>query len=177
MSEYGIIVAADNSDLSRPGRKVDSRKPRWSVDLEANPPHMNIITTAGGLTAFNDSPSTPGNLSQQETLLSVKHHLDFTPLCLVYFYVLSYNGNSVAVPAKDYASGAYIMSGSVGTLNDDISYEADTSEFRIVHRMDTYGFGTNYNSTAPNFQIQVKYYIMPIDMQTSIYRYMGPLLP
>jgi hypothetical protein len=153
---YGILIAEDGKRINHGRNKVDSRRPRLNVDLEADPPHMQIRELFAG-TALAD-PGGTSDIVQKETLFAMEHHYDFTPLAFAYFYVEQYSPDPAQVGG--YSGDYYVMSGSAGTIFDAITYEVDQDGFRIIHRLESYGFSTGYQSPAPQYKFKVKFYIM-----------------
>jgi hypothetical protein len=160
MSEFGILIAEDGSNIREGRNKLDSRRRTLILDLEADPAHMQIIEVTGG-NAYTDSGGTDRS---SDLLYTMKHNLNFVPLVDCYFYVQSYDGNSSTSPAGGYAGEFYPMSGSAGTVSDFISYEVDKTEIRLVHYFDRFGFTTGYTSDAPKYRFKVKFYIYSIDI-------------
>ena len=165
MSEYGIIIAEDGQTIRSGRAKVDSRRARWIVDLEADPKHMDLILTTAG-TALADR----GNFeTQRETLATIDHKYGFTPVVAVYFYVISDNGSTNTGLAQQYTGELLVLSGTSGIVNDAVTYEVDKNQLRIYHSLFTRGFPPNYTSPAPKYSLRVKYYIMAVDSGSNGY--------
>lgn len=159
MSEFGILIAEDGQNIKNGRNKVDSRRKTLIVDLEADPPHLQVVEMSGG----NSYTDSGGNGRQQDVLFRMDHKLNFAPLVDCYFYVLSVDGNTADSAAGGYAGAFYPLSGSLGTLFDGLSFEADKKELRIMHYFDKYGFNTGFVSPANRFKFRVKFYIYSID--------------
>ena len=157
---YGILIAEDGQSIRSARNKVDSRRKTLIVDLEADPPHMDIVETLGGNT-YTDSGGTGRT---QDLLYSMKHKLGFAPLVDCYFYVVSVDNATTDSAVDGYGSGVYFLSGSSGTVIDALTFEADKTDFRIVHNFDKHGFTTGFVSPAPRFKFRVKFYIYSIDI-------------
>lgn len=163
---YGLIIAADGTAINHERNKVDTRRPHFIVDLEADPAHMQIWNGSAG-TAYTD----PGTLTtQKEILFSVKHTYKFVPFSIAYFYINSYQGQTTDPAVTGYGGEFYLLSGSNGGVNDVITYEVTATEFRIIHELLSFGLGpTGYVSPAPDFNINVKFYISAADTGTTGY--------
>lgn len=153
----GIFIAKNKKSVGGNRNQYDSTKPHLMVSLVKNPPHMDTLVMVGG-TAL----SLPGAGSTEETLLTIKHNLPYTPEIMIYFYVAS---------TEEYASSRFIFSGSNGTISDVIYADVDDTNVKIKHSLDTY-FGA-YTSTAPDFSLRVKYYILSNDSHTGRYNTRG----
>lgn len=156
-NDFGILIAEDGDSIKHRA-KVDSRRKTLILDLEADPPHMQIITTTGGST-YTDT----GTGRSRDVLFSMDHELGFAALADVYFYVKTVDGSTTDPNVNEYGGEAYFLSGTLGTYADIISYEVDVDEFRIVHYFDRFGFDTGIVSPAPNYLFQIKFYIYSID--------------
>lgn len=157
--KYGILIAEDGKNIRNGRNKVDSRRRTLILDLEADPPHMQIVEITGG----NSYTDSGGEGRSQDLLFDMKHKLGYAPLVDCYFYVTSVDGATTNPAVGGYGNGAYFLSGSAGTLADTVSFEADKDTFRLVHNFDKYGNTTGFVSPAPRYKFKVKFYIYSID--------------
>jgi hypothetical protein len=157
--KYGILIAEDGQSIRNARNKLDSRRRTLILDLEADPPHMQIVEVGGG-NSYTDSGGTGRS---QDLLFSMKHKLGFAPLVDCYFYVASVDNATTDSAVTGYGSQVYFLSGSAGTLADTVSFEATKEEFKLVHNFDKYGFTTGFVSPAPRYKFRVKFYIYSID--------------
>ena len=124
----------------------DSRKPRPQIALGRDPKHLDIFTAKG--TAISIASAGPN--SAQEVLFSMKHNLGYKPEVLVYYYNTS---------DKTYSIGTYIIPDASFPINDVITKSVNSTTFSIVHNLDSSGFPFDYTSTAPNYELRIKYMI------------------
>ncbi len=153
----GIFIAKNKKSVGRGRNQYDSTLPHLMVSLVKNPPHMDTTIIPGG-TAL----ALTGVGSTEETLLTIQHNLPYTPEIMIYFYVTS---------TEEYASNNFVFSGSNGTITDVIYADVDDTSVKIKHSLDTY-FGA-YTSTAPDFSLRIKYYILSNDSHVGRYNTRG----
>lgn len=157
---FGLLIAEDGRTVSNYRPKYDSRRRSLILDLERNPKHMDIQTTQGG-SSYTEAGQL--GLVGSDVLYRVNHNLGFVPICEAFIYVTKYNGDPNDLRAGGYASDVYYLSGGAGTISDRFTWEADATEFRLVHYLDAYGFNTNYVSDAQKYEFRTKFYIYSID--------------
>lgn len=165
MSDHGLLVFGQSGSPTSKENDYDSRKTRMQTLLVTKPDHLAIIDNFVGGTALVSNAST----QQREILARFNHNLPYTPEVFMYFYVKSYGGSTTVGQAGGYQGGAYLYSGSAGTVDDAISLEVDATEVRIVHTLDDLGFGGGYVSTAPNYLLRIKYYVTSNDSHVPSY--------
>lgn len=153
----GIFIAKNKKSVGRGRNQYDSTLPHLMVNLIKNPPHIDALIMSGG-TAL----ALTGVGSTEETLLEIKHNLPYTPEVMIYFYVTS---------TEEYSSGRFVYSGSNGTVTDVVYADVDDTNVKIKHSLDAY-FGA-YTSTAPDFTLRVKYYILSNDSHMGRYNTRG----
>jgi hypothetical protein len=165
----GIIIMENGKIIGEDRPRYDSRRPRWQVNLKANPAHLAVLRFTGG-TAFVGSA---GVVSQQEeTLLEIEHKLPYTPDVLAYFYAQSYAGSEIDPKAQRYAADTFIYSGSAGTVADNLFIRVSATSLKVVHQLDNFN-GIAYTSDANQYVIRFKYYILSNDCGLSSYHTRG----
>lgn len=165
----GIVIAEPGKMLGEGRPRYDSRRGRWQVDLTARPEHLKIETFVGG-SAF---VASSGAVSDQlETLLDVRHGLEYTPEVLAYFYAVTYGGSDTHPKAAKYGNGVLIYSGSAGTIADNLYISVDRTSLKVIHELDNF-WPINYNSDANQYVIRMKYYILSNDSGVASYNTRG----
>ena len=154
----GIFIAKNKKSVGRGRNQYDSTKPHLMVSLIKNPPHLDGLIMPGG-TAL----TLAGIGSTEETLLTIKHNLPYTPELMIYFYVTS---------TEEYATGRFVFSGSSGGLADVIYADVDDTNVKIKHSLETWYFG-GATSNAPDFTLRIKYYILSNDSHVGRYNTRG----
>lgn len=133
----------------------DSRRRRWQVALDRDPPHLGLFNVKG--TAI---VADAGNgYYAEETLATIRHDLGYKPVPLVYYYVLTpFTGNPFIGTANEYSGGTYVYAG--GVFNDLLVWEVDETNLYIKHILDDTLFKFGRTSDAPDRgDIRVKYLI------------------
>lgn len=163
----GFFIAEDGESVNSGKMKFTSKYPHLNASLKQDPAHLDVVITPGG-TAFvmGAAPS-----SQTETLLTTPHHLPYTPEIMIYYYAISYGGDTGHVLAGKYYVDRFLLGYSASY--DDILYaEVDDTNFYVKHYMANY-FSSGQTSTAPNWSIRIKYYILSNDSGTTSYNTSG----
>lgn len=161
---YGLLIAEDGQTIRTGRNKVDSRRRTLILDLEADPAHMRIVELLGGNT-YTDSGGTGRT---KDILSTFEHKLGFTPLVDCYFYVETVDGLTVDAAVGGYANGFYPLSGTGNTVADIVSFEANSTNFDLVHYFDKFGGATGYVSPADRYKFRVKIYIYSIDIGRAV---------
>lgn len=121
---------------------------------------MDILEMTGG-TAL----TLPAVGSTEETLFEIEHKLPYTPEVMVFFYMAASDG----LATEEYAVDRLIYSGSIGTMTDVIYASVDERYFRLKHLFERYFDAAPTTSTAPQFSLRVKYYILSNDSHIEEY--------
>lgn len=171
MSDFALLASTDGKTLNGGNDNdiaYDSRHKHLQVDLNADPPHMNVYTE-NRLTAIAVN-STPGNYVE-EVLVSIDHKLPFVPRCAVYFYVSNAPVGNTNI--GQYVGSHFYLSGTSGSISDVIFYRVNETKFEIVHANQNILSGTGYTSDGPQWQFRVKYMIQN---NADSAPYLGPLV-
>jgi hypothetical protein len=147
MSDVGLFIASANTTVSDNELDFDSRRKHLLVDLDASPRHFDIVNLTG------TNISTPDGSYREEILLTIPHHLPYTPKVETYIFV-SGNFNLYAGSGSYYRT-YYPYSGSSPT-SDLVIGSADATNYYIKHTLVSPGA---YTSNAASFPLQIKYYI------------------
>lgn len=147
----GITFAGEGGSMRTKEAEYTTLRRHLHVDMEADPPHLDIVELRG-----TNIAASQGSFAL-ETLLTIKHGLPFKPHCMGYFYVKDHTTDPSIVGA--YADGAYYYSGAAGTIEDKIFWDADDTNFYIQHRLDNFSVSGTVTSTAARFLMRVKYFI------------------
>lgn len=157
------IYVSDKGDFGENKLLYDSRDSHYLVSLVADPPHLDRFKLKGGTLL-----SVPANDTQEEVIYSVDHELDYTPECLVYFYLEDVGTDTSGVATEGRYSGSVFYRALTGAGSDLLLLKVNNKRMDIVHR--TIGdFAVPVNSVIQDYTFTVKYYIFSLDSGTGEY--------
>lgn len=166
-SNRGFFIANDGKGVSSGDLKFDTSRPHLSASLKMDPPHLDILETVGGTNFVLGAAPT----SRSETLFTTPHKLPYTPELLIYYYAVSYNNDPNHANAGVYYVDRFLY-GYSASYTDILYAEVDGTNFYIKHYMENY-FSSGQTSTAANWLIRVKYYILSNDSGVTSYNTSG----
>lgn len=148
MTDTGIFIAKDGTNVSSNDLQFDSRNKHLLVDLDASPKHFDVIN----LTGTNLSSTGP---EVSETLFTIPHKLSYVPKIETYIFV---NGRfNLYTGSGSYYRTLYPYSGGGAGYYDRVIGEVDNTNYYIRHKIST--AGSPFTSNAASFPLQIKYYI------------------
>lgn len=134
--DFGLAFADENRSMRDKTWRYDSRKKKWTVDLKADPKHLDLFELSGG-TQFTLNYGTPGGETAEETLFRIEHKMPFPPEFLCFFYM-------VDAPFAG-AIGGYSSNSVLMLLDNDegaaetIYATVDDTYFYIKHYAEAFG--------------------------------------
>lgn len=161
-SGTGLLVFA-SGDSNPNDATYDSRRQRLQASLGDTPAHLALLDNFSGGTALAGA-ITP----VREILLPIPHNLPYTPEVLIYFFAKAYKGSTTDPLTGGYGGGSYIYPTTGPAYFDRIFVEVNATSVNIVHQLDDFD-GTAFTSTAPNFTLRIKYYILSNDSHVASY--------
>lgn len=154
MSDYGIAIAANGKSMQSGNWKFDSRKKKWTVDLQADPPHVKLFEMNGGTKFVLDSSLT---LNSEEILFKVEHKMPWPPKFLCYFfYIDAPLGFADSIGYYGF-NNAFMLVNNIEAGGEGLYAEVDDTYFYIKHYAETYGVGsgnTTFYGSDYNFRIK-----------------------
>lgn len=150
-ASYGMNFAADGGDAIH-NPTYSTTQNRLQIDLNNPAPLFdNLIISAG--TGSSVDFSVAEEISEQ--LLVINHNLGYVPQVLSVFSLISKSTGLY----QGYGLGfALLAEGGAG--QDWIDYSINAQTFTINHHNESFGGDTgSYTSTAPDFNLWVKYLI------------------
>lgn len=155
-NEFGVAFAEDGKDMADGKWHFDSRKPKWTVDIKATPPHLKVFPMDGG-TKWTIGP-TPAYM--EEVLFSVEHHMLFPPEFLCFFYITDAPAGH-AVEIGHYTSNQSFMNYNNITLGAEGLFAfVDDKYFYIKHYAETYINPTTSTFDGSDFKFRVRYELL-----------------
>jgi hypothetical protein len=127
----GIGIAQPNRDM-RDGKWLnDSRLPKLLIDLDKDPPHVDVIETlAGGTKWFVGA----GQVKQyEETLFEIEHKLPFKPTFYCYFYTKDVPSGFSASIGQYTFQHAFMLSNAIGLGEEGLYAGVTDTTFYIKH--------------------------------------------
>ncbi len=154
MSDYGLAIARDGKNMGDGAWKFDSRKKKWTVDVNADPKHVRLFEMNGGTKFVLDAAMT---LYTDEILLRVEHKMPWPPKFLCYFYYIDAPlGFADSIGYYGF-NNAFMLSNNISAGGEGLWAEVDATYFYIKHYAETYGAGagnTTFYGSDYNFRIK-----------------------
>lgn len=160
-SDYGMAFASPNKSMASGDWINDTRKKKWSVDLDAKPPRIFILDDFEGGTVITRAPGTY-NETYEETLFEQEHGFDFAPDFKAYFYVLD-GGSGFGFAIGGYApQKIYTLINSVPLGTELYWAEVDETYFRIRRQVNigTVTGSSDYTYPGSSFVFRIRVMIM-----------------
>lgn len=164
-SDFGIAIAADRQTM-RDGRwQNDTRKKKWTVDVEHDPPHLQIIGDPdkgevfdGGTKFTLDKGSS---VYLEETLFTIKHGMPFPPAFLCYFYTRDAPSGLSAIIGQYQQNRATMLTNAVGVGQEGLFAGVNDTHFYIKHFVETFGLGSgNHTFYGSDFKFRVRFELL-----------------
>lgn len=154
MADFGIAIAQDDHDM-RDGRwKFDSRRPKVTVDVHADPPHLNVLNNFAGGTKWSMSPNT----TYEEVLHRVEHKMPFKPKFLCFFYILDTPVTLAGLIGQYDINRTFMLVNSFPNGTEQLYAKVDEKYFYIMHRADN---GANsLTAYGQDYKYRIRYEIM-----------------
>lgn len=144
MSKYGVITKDGGQET------FNSSKKHLLVNLNADPPHFDVIQLKGSAISIGGAGST------SEIIAKVKHNLPYTPMVAAYFWLTSEVTGSGIDTSGTYYRNFYAYSNLGGALQDYVYLLVDDKFVTFEHYLQAPYAVT---SDAPNQPLFCKYYI------------------
>lgn len=142
-NDFGVAFANDDKDMREHSWKYDSRKPKWTVDVKAVPPHLDVFELNGGTKYTRNSA---GSSYIEETLFQIEHKMPWPPQFLAFFYTLDTPtglGSLIGTYTQDHA---FMLTNTPATGEEGLYAQVDDTYFYIKHFVETFGLGVGNNT-------------------------------
>lgn len=159
-NDFGIATAADRQSMSDGRWQNDTRKTKWTVDLDQDPPHLQIIETLPGGTRWTANKSEQVLL--EETLFAMKHGMPFPPAFLCFFYTKDAPADYAFTIGQYQQNRATMLTNAIGIGEEGLYAKVDKTYFYIKHFVETFASGTNANHTFSGdlFKFRVRFELL-----------------
>lgn len=157
----GLVIANADGNL-RQHQIYDTRKKKLTVDVNIEPPHLNIIESLSGGTKF--SVAAADTSLKEETLLTIPHQLGFKPMFLVYFYPTK-TPDLFSGSLRQYSINMAFMLYNAIALGDEwLEADADNINLYIKHKAIRFGFGgpDPYVFYGSDYTYRIRYMIFNV---------------
>ena len=156
---FGIAVANGTKGMSEHDWLNDTSKVKWTIDLDRDPPHVQILDNFPGGTKWT-LDSTQNN-SLVETLFAIKHGMPFKPKFLCYFYTKNAPSGFSGSIGQYTLNHAWMLTNAISIGEEGLYAEVDDTYFYIKHFVDTFAFGTGTNTFyGSDYKFRVRFMIL-----------------
>lgn len=159
-SDYGMAVAADRHSMQDGNWLNDTRKPKWSVDVEADPSHLRVLDDFPGGTKFTLTKGA--SAVAEETLFAIKHKMPWSPQVLCFFYTKDApagSANQIGTYTLNTGYMFYDVSGGIG--REVLFADVDEEYFYIKHRAETMAYGSGTHTfSGSDYKFRVRFMIL-----------------
>lgn len=158
MSDYGLAIAAGGKNMQSGEWKFDSRKKKWTVDLQANPSHVKLFEMNGGTKFVLNAGLTQ---SSEEVLFQMEHKMPWPPKFLCYFfYIDAPLGFADSIGYYSFSNASMLIN-NPGAGGEGLYAQVDNENFYIRHYAETYGIGSgNTTFYGSDYKFRVKFELL-----------------
>lgn len=154
----GLAAAADDKSMEDGNWKYDTRLKKLTVDLEANPKHLDVFEMNGGTKWVMNQTIEDSRL---ETLFEIEHGMPFPPEFLCYFYTYDAPAARSGMIGRYSFQRAFMLYNAIALGEEGMYAEVDETHFRIVHYADTFAFGSGSTTMyGSDFKFRVRYELL-----------------
>lgn len=159
-SDYGMAFAAPNKSMREGDWINDTRKKKWTVDIDAKPPRIFILDDFSGGQEISRSAGTYNEVFE-ETLFEQKHGFDFAPAFKAYFYVTDAASGFAFAIGGYAAQKIYTLINSVPFGTEVYWASVDEEYFRIKRRINIGSvLSGTYTYPGSDFKFRIRVMIM-----------------
>lgn len=133
--DSGILIAEDNKAIQDGDIAQDTRLKRWAVDVERDPPHLQVIERRGGT---KWTLNTNNEYYIEEAIFTLKHGMPFPPAFLCFFRTI--DGPDVSAIDAYTQDHAFMLYNAIGLGEEGLYAKVDDENFYIMHFVETFGF-------------------------------------
>lgn len=158
MSDFGLAIADENKNMQDGHWKFDSRKKKWTVNLNANPPHVKIFQMDGGTKYVLNAAASSYS---EEVLFQIEHHMPWPPKVLCFFFFLDAPLGFAGNIGYYSFSIASMLINNPGAGGEGLFAFVDDKYFYIKHYAETYGVGSgNTTFYGSDYKFRIKFEIL-----------------
>lgn len=158
--EFGMAVSNGNRDMNEHDWLNDTSRVKWTVDLDRDPKHVQILDNFPGGTKWTGQPGV--NQSYVETLFAMKHGMPFAPKFLAYFYTKDAPSGFSGIIGQYTLNQAYMLINSVGLGTEGLYAEVDDTYFYIKHFVDSaiFGGGSAFTFYGSDYKFRIRFELL-----------------
>ena len=151
-----MAVAAPNKSMQDGRWQNDSRKQKWTIDVDRDPPPLDVIERPGGTKFVMDTGAVD---YKEEIIFSIKHKMPFPPAFLCYFYTI--DGPHAVLIGRYTQNRAFMTYNAFSIGEEGMFAEVDEEYFYIKHFAETFGFGSgNHTFYGDDFTYRIRYELL-----------------
>lgn len=156
---FGMAVSDSRHDMHEHEWINDTSKVKWTVDLDRDPKHVQIIDNLPGGTKWVMDNAVAQ--SKVETLFAMKHGMPFPPKFLCYFYTKDAPSGFSGAIGQYMINHAFMLVNAVSIGEEGLYCEVDDTYFYIKHFADSFGFGTGNNTYyGSDYKFRVRFELL-----------------
>ncbi len=156
---FGMAVAAEGKSMQDGGWLNDTRKPKWTVDIERDPPHLQVLDNFPGGTKYTLNSAQANSIV--ETLFAMKHNMPFPPQFLCFFYTIDAPSGFANALGRYTQNKAFMVFNAIGLGEEGLYAEVDDEYFYIKHFVDTFAFGSGTNTFyGSDFKFRIRFELL-----------------
>ncbi len=157
--QFGMAVSDGRKDMNEHDWLNDTSKVKWTVDLDRDPKHVQILDNFPGGTKLTLDSAVETHFV--ETLFALKHGMPFPPKFLCYFYTKDAPGGFAGMIGGYTLNHAFMLTNLVGVGEEGLYCEVDDTYFYIKHFVDTFAFGTGTNTFyGSDYKFRVRFELL-----------------
>lgn len=154
--QYGMAFSQPGKSMQDGEWMYDSRKPKWTVELDSEDPHLKIFEVDGG-TKWSLTTDPPQY--REEVLFRVRHKMPYPPAFVCFINVID------VPPESPISIGRYSYNVCpvyyTGQATEGIFARVDEEFFSIIHFAETYPLGSDtINFFGSDFKFRIRYEIL-----------------
>lgn len=156
--DFGIAFASPDRDMGDGEWAYDSRKKKWTVDLEATPEHLKLFTLSGGTKWVIDTATED---YREEIIFQIEHKMPFPPRFVCFFYIVDAASGFSELIGNFTSDRAPMLYNSIFIGEEGLFAGVDDTHFFIKHFAETFGFGSgNHTFGGSDYRFRVRYELL-----------------
>lgn len=138
-SNFGVAFSNKDKDMGDGFWGYDSRKKKWTVDVRADPKHLDVFELDGGTKFTKDKGASTYT---EEILFRIEHKMPFPPEFLSFFYTVDAPAGESASIGTYTQNRAFMLTNAASTGEEGLFAQVDDTYFYIKHFVETFGSGS-----------------------------------
>lgn len=156
---FGMAVSKSNKDMREHEWLNDTSKVKWTIDLDRDPKHVQILENFPGGTIWTGNTGEEAHFI--ETLFQMKHNMPFPPKFLCFFYTQDAPAALSGTIGQYSMNHAFMLTNAIGIGEEGLYCEVDDEFFYIKHFVDTFAYGSgDYTFYGSQFKFRVRFELL-----------------